>query len=391
MSSYRNIAQYYIDRLCGAVRDSIGRGYRQLKQFLLWSLVMSGLAISHHANALGYAMDCDYSGTYYIYGPTTTLRVPPNTAVGSPIGSWISFPAGGWVCHILSDSMSDSIKAGVGLYAPYSIDRTINIDGNSHSVFSYTGKAGLGYALRFRVTGAGFSSDWKPMNGFSAANMVYSSPLLGPIPYNNGANFNLNVELQIKFVKIATTLTSGWAAAFDPAYAYDYRTYNNGTSSYVETTRYRLFDFAPNSLNIQLMTQTCTTPNVIVNLPDVATNKFTGIGDIKGLKLFNLNFNNCPGGLAGINYTFGATTNVLNVANGVVALDSGSTARGVGLVLRSQTNTPIVLNTEYTLSGYNSASTQSYTVPMNAGLYQTASTVQSGSVKGAFTFTLIYK
>ena len=107
--------------------------------------------------------------------------------------------------------------------------------------------------------------------------------------------------------------------------------------------------------------------------------------------MFNLNFNNCPGGLAGINYTFGATTNVLNVANGVVALDSGSTARGVGLVLRSQTNTPIVLNTEYTLSGYNSASTQSYTVPMNAGLYQTASTVQSGSVKGAFTFTLIYK
>ena len=66
MSSYRNIAQYYIDRLCGAVRDSTGRGYRQLKQFLLWSLVMSGLAISHHANALGYAMDCDYSGTYYI-------------------------------------------------------------------------------------------------------------------------------------------------------------------------------------------------------------------------------------------------------------------------------------------------------------------------------------
>ncbi|MGP2426065.1 fimbrial protein [Yersinia sp. 2538 StPb PI] len=391
MSSYRNIAQYYMDRFCGAASDSIARGCRQLKQLLLRLLVMSSLAISHNANALGSAMDCDYSGTYYIYGPTTTLRVPPNTAVGSPIGSWISFPAGGWVCKILSTSMNDSIKAGAGLFSPYSIDRTINIDGNSHSVFSYTGKAGLGYALRFRVTGTGFSSDWKPMNGFSAANIVYSSPLLGPIPYNNGANFNLNVELQIKFVKIATTLTSGWAAAFDPAYAYNYRTYNNGASSYLESTRYRLFDFAPNSLNIQLMTQTCTTPDVIVNLPDVASNKFTGIGNIEGLRSFNLNFNNCPGGLAGINYTFGAATNVLNAANGVVALNSGSTARGVGVLLRSQTNTPIVLNTEYTLSGYNSASTQSYTVPMNAGLYQTESTVQSGSVNGAFTFTLIYK
>lgn len=391
MSYYRNITLCYIDRVYCTIRNSVGSAHRQLKQFLLLSLVMVGLAFSHHASALGYALDCDYSGTYYIFGPTTTLRVPPNTVVGSPIGSWISFPAGGWVCHILSTSMNDSVKAGIGLYSPYSINRTINIDGNSHSVFSYTGKAGLGYVLRFRATGAGFSSDWKPMNGFGAANMVYSSPLLGPIPYNNGANFNLNVELQIKFVKIDTTLTSGMAAAFDPAYTYNYRTYNNGANSYLESARYRLFDFAPNSLNIQLMTQTCTTPNVIVNLPDVATSEFTGVGDIKGLKLFVLKFNNCPGGLAGINYTFGATTNVLNVANGVIALGSGSTAKGVGVVLRSQTKAPIVLNTEYTLSGYNSANTQSYTVPMNAGIYQTESKVKSGSVKGAFTFTLIYK
>ncbi|PHI29740.1 P pilus assembly protein, pilin FimA [Budvicia aquatica] len=390
MSSYFNPVNYCIDNLCRVVRHSIRHRYN-LRRMVLLLVVLGGLGVSHYTHAAGNAMDCDYTGTYYIFGPSTTLRVPPNTAVGDTIGSWITFPASGWQCKILSTSMNDSVKAGIGLYSPYSIDRTIDIDGSSHSVFSYTGKAGLGYALRFRATGAGFSSDWKPMNGYSAANMVYSSPLLGPIPYNNSSAFNLNVEVQIRFVKTATTLTTGWAAAFDPAYAYNYRTYNNGTSNGTEIFRYRLLQFPERSLNIQLMTQTCTTPDVTVNLPDVGINQFKGIGDVKGLKAFNLNFNNCPGGLEGIHYKFGATSSVLNAANGVVALDSSSTAKGVGVLLRSQSNMPITLNTEYTLSGYNASSIQSYTVPMNAGIYQTENTVKSGTVKGAFTFTLIYK
>lgn len=72
-------------------------------------------------------------------------------------------------------------------------------------------------------------------------------------------------------------------------------------------------------------------------------------------------------------------------------MDANSTAEGVGVLLRSQSDAAIELDKEYTMSGYDTSSTQSYTVPMQAGIYQIENTVTPGSVKGEFTFTLIYK
>lgn len=365
---------------------------RHLKAILLLLVAIGGLSVSQVSWGYGTALDCIYTNGYYIFGSTTTIRVKPNTAVGDPIGGWVNITSNNdWPCRILSAYQNDVVMAGVDVFSPYTIATTANIDGTTYNVFNSAVKIGLGYVARFRVTGAGFASNWMTMNGYSIANAVRSSPLLGPIPYNNGATFNLGFEIQIHFVKTATNLTAGATSAFDPVYVYVYRTYNNGASSSREPNGYRIVQFPPNAVNVQVMTQTCITPNVIVNLPDVAVNEFKAVGSIKGLKSFNLNFNNCPGGLEGINYKFGATTNILNQANGVVALDNGSTAKGVGVLLRSQMGAAIELNKEYTMTGYNSSSVQNYTVPMQAGMYQTANSVESGSVKGGFTFTLIYK
>ncbi|WP_235801344.1 fimbrial protein [Yersinia pekkanenii] len=373
---------------CGVNRPRLAG----LKPVLLLLMAISGLGASQASWAYGTALDCTYTNGYYIFGSTTTIRVKPNTAVGSPIGGWVNITSNNdWPCRILSTHQNDVIMAGVDVFSPYTIATTANIDGTTYNVFNSVVKAGLGYVARFRVTGAGFASNWMTMNGYSIANAVRSSPLLGPIPYNNGATFNLGFEIQIHFVKTTTGLVAGSASAFDPVYVYVYRTYDNGASSSREPNGYRIVQFPSNAVNVQVMTQTCATPDVTVTLPDVAANQFKSIGDVKGLKAFNLNFNNCPSGLDGINYKFGATTNVLNAANGVVALDDSATAKGVGVLLRSQTGTAIELNKEYTMSGYNTASVQNYTVPMQAGIYQTANTVESGTVKGGFTFTLIYK
>lgn len=388
MSSNFNGVKRYMAELSGVMLPRIAR----LKLILLLLIVAVGLGGSHPSWAYGTALDCTYNNGYYIFGSTTTIRVKPNTAVGDPIGGWVNIiSANDWPCRILSAYQNDVIMAGVDVFSPYTVATTTNIDGTTYNVFNSVVKTGLGYVARFRVTGAGFASNWMTMNGYSLANAVRSSPLLGPIPYNNGAAFNLGFEIQIHFVKTATNLVAGSATAFDPAYIYVYRTYNNGASSSREPNGYRIVQFPSNAVNVQVMTQTCVTPDVIVNLPDVAASQFNSIGDVKGLKPFNLNFNNCPAGLVGINYKFGATTNVLNTANGVVALDASATARGVGVLLRSQTGTAIELNKEYTMSGYNTASVQNYTVPMQAGIYQTENTVKSGTVKGGFTFTLIYK
>lgn len=351
-------------------------------------LILTGAGSS--AWAAGTALDCSYTGSLYIYGPSTTIRVKPNTAVGDPIGEWVNVSSpGDWRCRVLPAFQNNIIRAGVEVFSPYPIISSLNIDGTTYNVFTSAVKPGLGYVVRFRVTGAGFSSNWQPMNGYSAANAVLSQPLLGPIPYNGGAYFTLGFEMQIRFIKSSTALTNTPASAFDPVYIYTYRTYNNGANSERDTGLYRIVQFT--GLGVQVMTQTCVTPDVNVMLPEIGANEFTSVGSIRGLQPFNLQFNNCPGGLNGISYKFGATTAVLDAANGVTALSADSTARGVGLLLRSASNTPITMNTEYALSGYTPGAARSYTVPMSAGMYQTSGMVQSGSVKGAYTFTLIYK
>lgn len=357
---------------------------------LLTTGVAGGIPVIH---ADGIALDCDYSGTYYIYAPATTILVKPNTQVGEPIGSWINVNSPDtWQCHITSSYQNDTVYTSIGAYSPYAEVMTTDVDGETYNVFSSAVKAGLGYVARFRVNaGAGLgSTDWTQMTGTATANAVIARPLLGPVPYNGGSAFPLGMEMQIHFVKTSTELSSGAVAAFDPAYVRSYRTYNNGANMML-AGRYRIVDYRYHDLNIRLMAQTCTTPDVSVNLRDVRIPELTGPGTIKGLTPFNLNFNNCPDGLSGINYKFGTTTSILDVANGVVALDAGSDARGVGVVLRSASDAPVLLNTEYSLSDYDNSATRNYTVPLQAGIYQTESEVHSGSVKGSFTFTLIYK
>ncbi|WP_145480735.1 fimbrial protein [Yersinia similis] len=354
-------------------------------------LVVVGGGASSKVRAEGLGINCDYTGGIYIYPPDGVIYVKPNAAIGDPIGSWMSISAPEvWSCSLLAAYQSRDVRAGILVFSPYNPLITTNIDGSNYKIFR-TGdiNPGLGIAVRFRAIGAGFSSDWTQLDGFGLAEGTVSAPLIGPVPYNNGAKFPLGMEMQIHYVKASEQLRSGGVGIFDFAYLYHRRSIDGVPDN--SGARYRIVQVRANSINIQIMTQTCTTPNVIVNLPDVNLRQFTGIGSVTALKAFNLNFNNCPGGLDGINYKFGATTNILNSANGVVALDTSSTAEGVGVLLRSQSDAAIELDKEYTMSGYNTSSTQSYTVPMQAGIYQTENTVTPGSVKGGFTFTLIYK
>lgn len=366
---------------------------RSIISFL--SLVLLSTAIFSHsqrAYAAGTALDCDYTGSLYIYGPATTIYVKPNTPTGTPIGSWVTIISpNDWRCRVLSDYQNDDVRGSISTFSPYAANGTVSIDGETYTVFNSVVKAGLGYVVRFRATGAGYSTNWTGVTGSGAAGQVIANPLLGPIPYNNGEYFTLGYEMQIHFVKTTAALTTGNASAFDPTYMYTYRTYTSGTAQQAETSRYRIVQFQGGAVKIQVMTQTCTTPDVNVTLKDVGSHELNAIGTIRGLTPFSLNFSNCPGGLSGINYKFGATTAILNQANGVVAMDAGSSAKGVGVLLRSAGNDPILMNTEYSLSDYNSSATTSYAVPMQAGIYQTENSIQSGTVKSAFTFTLIYK
>ena len=93
-----------------------------------------------------------------------------------------------------------------------------------------------------------------------------------------------------------------------------------------------------------------------------------------------------------VQYSFTPTTSVANAANGVVVLDSSSTATGVGMQLLLNPTTPVTFGTTYSLTSYNPAvSNGNYTLPLYAGLYQTGAGVTPGLVKSSITFTASYK
>jgi major type 1 subunit fimbrin (pilin) len=120
--------------------------------------------------------------------------------------------------------------------------------------------------------------------------------------------------------------------------------------------------------------------------------EFTGIGSAtKSPVGFNIAVNACPSGLAKIQYQFIPLNAVLDATNGVLALSGSSTATGIGVQLKDGSGNALKYNTQYTLSGYNTSTGGSYTIPLTAAYYQTAPTVTPGSADAVLTFTMTYQ
>lgn len=245
----------------------------------------------------------------------------------------------------------------------------------------------MGYIARWRYTVKGQTSDWYPLTIATGGQQTPSQLFTVT---GDGSSWNLGVDVQIRFVKTSTSLTAGSTSVFDPMYMRHYQTYGGSTS--VGSGTYMIADFLAGGLIISTTGGTCTTSDVTVNLPAVSRTDFSGIGYTAARTDFNLNFTKCPAGLSSISYLFTPTTAIIDNANGVFALASTSTASGVGIQLLDDQNIPLSFNTAYLLTDYDPAQDNAnYTVPLRAGLYQTAANVSSGDVRGAVTFTLVYK
>lgn len=134
----------------------------------------------------------------------------------------------------------------------------------------------------------------------------------------------------------------------------------------------------------------CTTPNITVNLGTHRTSEFSGPNSATSSVNFDLALNNCPAGMSAIRYQVDAVTPIVNAQNSVVALDSSSTASGVGLQLLNGSGTPFPLGSAQSFNGYSSATGGSYTIPLRARYYQTGTAVGPGSANSVMTFTMTY-
>lgn len=145
--------------------------------------------------------------------------------------------------------------------------------------------------------------------------------------------------------------------------------------------------------SVTIVAQSCTTPNVLVNLGIHSISEFPPTaGPINTTPVsFNIQLNSCSPGMSSIKYTIDATTPITNPSQGVVALNSGSTANGIGVRVTDSNNIRIQYGTPYTLSSYLTAG-GNYTIPLKAAYYRTGTApIQPGSANTSLTFTMLYQ
>nr|WP_233175788.1 fimbrial protein [Dyella sp. ASV24] len=146
-----------------------------------------------------------------------------------------------------------------------------------------------------------------------------------------------------------------------------------------------------NMTSVNIVPLACTTPSITVPLGNHSASEMGSVGASTATVSFNINLNNCPAGMKGIQYEIDPATTVLSSAHSVVALDSSSSAAGVGVQLLDGAGAVFPLNTPKSFSEYNASTGGSYAIPLRARYYQTLGTVKAGTANTSMTFTMTYQ
>lgn len=139
---------------------------------------------------------------------------------------------------------------------------------------------------------------------------------------------------------------------------------------------FRYFDLSGTQIDVLA----CVTPDVTVELGSYQPSQFTGVGSTTAPVNFNISMNGCPAGINGVWYGFNYPSEAQrgDTANGVINLDSASTARGVAVQLLDQANNPMPFDVWRGFAGYNYAG-GNYVIPMKARYIQRSTTVTPGT------------
>lgn len=159
------------------------------------------------------------------------------------------------------------------------------------------------------------------------------------------------------------------------------------------------FNFTNIKTAITVKDQTCSVAgqaDQTIPLGSYTTNLSSGlgagIGQTSALTAFNIQLN-CEALLSGkfdVMMKFdGEASSELSDA-GVLALNSTSTASGVGVQILNEDQQPIKLGTPFNVASYPLSSAL-ITVPLYARYYQTAPTITPGSANAVVTYTVSYQ
>lgn len=177
------------------------------------------------------------------------------------------------------------------------------------------------------------------------------------------------------------------AGTVNPQMIFYYMIYGNGDAHYGGGGYDRKY-YLP---TIQVNLLSCATPDIVVPLGSHSPSEMPSVGSRTTPVKFNLQVNNCPAGMASINYGFNFNSGTGYTANqGLFGLTSGSTARGIQVkLLNGDSSQTVELDKWYTLTGYNSSTGGSYTVPLSAA-YQRTGAITPGTADAELVIAMSY-
>lgn len=142
---------------------------------------------------------------------------------------------------------------------------------------------------------------------------------------------------------------------------------------------------------IILNASSCETPDVSVQMgDDYYLHEFTNAGSTPRTVKFNIGLNKCESGIQKITYSLKANSQIIDQQQGIVALNSNSTAKGIGLKLMDDAGQPIALGTTYPFNGFSTTGTD-FNIPLSAAYYRLATDeLKAGSANAEVTFIVNY-
>ncbi|WP_017917872.1 fimbrial protein [Burkholderia gladioli] len=328
---------------------------------------------------------------YYCTGTSQTVSIAMPTAVtittdmqvGTLLTSWVSSAATNNYLHCNLGTNKQVLGFG---FRPISISQKTDTTVKNSMVFSpgtttvwETNLAGIGIAVAVKpisdlsnCSSSRFSDIGKPT--------ASQAPWVGPF-CNSTGSFDIGGQVQVALVKTGA-IQPGVVSMGAIAEGKEYVASTSDSSNPISIS------FAITSTTINVAG--CTTPDVKVDMHSYQQSIFKGVGSSTSPVSFSVKVNSCPSGFQSIGYQFNPTSQVVDAANGVIALTPDSTASGIGLKITDANDKPLLYNSTYSLSEYNTSTGGSYTIPLKASYYQISPTVNPGSANAAIVYILNY-
>jgi len=217
------------------------------------------------------------------------------------------------------------------------------------------------------------------------------SPPLDAIHYGKSGRsihvLEFPTEAQIRFVKLNDFAApdnfqfSFNAARFPFSIPFQHPTEGTVTRTYPAYLRNITAD-------VRFIVGTCRTPDVTVPLGLVPFGEFSGIGSGPPPVPFEIRFNECRTIRPRIGYTLFATGDDPTPANGILPLDSTSSAAGFGVQILDAASDPVTFGETKTIPYSNDV--PDYRVQLQARIIQTALNPSAGTVRAAMIFVVSF-